>query len=97
MIAPFDLFRTETDGSVKWLGVCADLDAAKARVMELSVALPGEYFIFSQTTGNRLFIKPDGQSSERPTKVSQFFHAVRQSESDCVLTLNVLRTNSNLY
>jgi hypothetical protein len=38
MIAPFDLFRTEADGSVKWLGVCADLDAAKARVIELSLA-----------------------------------------------------------
>jgi len=65
MIAPFDLFRTEADGSVKWLGVCADLDAAKVRVVELSVALPGEYFIFSQTTERRLFIKPDGQVSER--------------------------------
>ncbi len=66
MIAPFDLFRTEADGSVKWLGVCADLDAAKVRVLELSVTLPGEYFVYSQTTETRLFIKPDGQSSERP-------------------------------
>jgi hypothetical protein len=65
MIAPFDLFRTEADGSVKWLGVCADLDAAKARVVELSVALPGEYFIYSQTSETRLFIKPDGRSSDR--------------------------------
>ncbi len=74
MIAPFDLFRTETDGCVKWLGVCADLDEAKARVRDLSVALPGEYFVFSQTTGNRLFIKADGQSSVRPQpqNVSRF-------------------------
>ena len=69
MIAPFDLFRTEADGSVKWLGVCADLVAAKARVAELSAALPGEYFVFSQTTGNRLFIKSDGQLSDRPAKL----------------------------
>jgi hypothetical protein len=60
VIPPFDLFRTEADGSVKWVGACVDLDAAKARVLELSAALPGEYFIFSQTTGNRLSIKPDG-------------------------------------
>ena len=66
MIAPFDLFRTEADGSVKWLGVSLDLDAAKDRVVELSVALPGEYFIYSQTTGN--FIKPDGQPSDPPAK-----------------------------
>lgn len=50
VIAPFDLFRTEDDGSVKWLGVCVDVDAAKSRVVELSVALAGEYFVFSQTT-----------------------------------------------
>jgi hypothetical protein len=67
MIAPFDLFRTEADGSVKWLGVCVDLDAAKSRVIELSLALPGEYFIFSQTSERKLFIKPDGQLSERPS------------------------------
>jgi hypothetical protein len=66
MLAPFDLFRTEADGSVKWLGVCLDVDAAKARVLELSTVIPGVYFIFSQTTGRRLFIKPDGQSSDRP-------------------------------
>jgi hypothetical protein len=67
MIAPFDLFRTEVDGSVKWLGVCVDLDAAKSRVIELSLTLPGEYFIFSQTTERKLFIKLDGQVSERPS------------------------------
>jgi hypothetical protein len=65
MIPPFDLFRTEADGSVKWLGVCADLDAAKSRVIELSLALPSEYFIFSQTTGRRMFIARDGHVSER--------------------------------
>ena len=66
MIPPFDLFRTEADGTVKWQGVCADLDAAKSRVLELSAALPAKYFISSLTTGNSLFIKPDGQSSDRP-------------------------------
>ena len=65
MIAPFDLFRTEADGSVKWLGVCVDLDAARSRVIELSLALPVEYFIYSQATEKRLFIKSDGQSSDR--------------------------------
>jgi hypothetical protein len=46
--------------------VCLDVNAAKARVLELAAVIPGEYFIFSQTTGKRLFIKPDGQSSDRP-------------------------------
>jgi hypothetical protein len=65
MIPPFDLFRAEADGSVKWLGSCANLDAAKARVMKLSATLPAEYFVFSQTTAKKLFIKSDGQVSER--------------------------------
>jgi hypothetical protein len=65
MIATVDLFRTEADGTVKWLGVCADLDAAKLRVIKLSVILPAEYFVFSQTTEKKLFIKSDGQVSER--------------------------------
>jgi hypothetical protein len=65
MVPPFDLFRAETDGSVKWLGVCADLDAAKVRVGNLSIRFPGEYFIYSQTTEHKMFITPDGQLSER--------------------------------
>jgi len=64
MIATFDLFRTEADGTVKWLGVCADLDAAKSQVIKLSVTLPAEYFVYSQTTEQKLFIKSDGQVSE---------------------------------
>ncbi len=59
MVAPFDLFRIEDDGSVRWLGVCEDIAAAKVRVVELSAALPGEYFVFSQTTETKLFIQPD--------------------------------------
>jgi hypothetical protein len=65
MIAPFDLFRTEADGSVKWLGECADLEAAKSRVVELSKTLPDKYFIYSQTTERKFFIKADGQVSDR--------------------------------
>ena len=71
MIAPFDLFRTEADGSVKWLGVCDDLDAAKARVVELSKTLPDDYFIYSQTTERKFFVTPDGQVSERPERKPQ--------------------------
>src|SRR5258708_28447345 len=54
-----------------WVGVSPDLDAPKTRVVELSVALRGEYFIFSQTTGNRIFIKADGQLSTKAAKFEQ--------------------------
>jgi hypothetical protein len=52
----------------KWLGASPDLDAPKTGVVELSVALRGEYLNFSQTTGNRIFIKADAQSSAKPAK-----------------------------
>jgi hypothetical protein len=60
MIAPLDLFRTEKDGSALWLGSFADLEAAKERIKELAASNPAEYFIFSQTTGHKLFVRPDG-------------------------------------
>ena len=66
MVPPFDLFRVEDDGSVRWLGVCANVDAAKARVVELCAAFPASFFIHSQTSGDRLFILQDGQVSDRP-------------------------------
>ena len=63
MLAPFDLLRTEADGTCRWLGACADLDAAKVRVAELSLTLPAKYFIFSQESGARFFINSDGTTT----------------------------------
>jgi hypothetical protein len=59
MVPPFDIFRRQGGGSVRWLGVVTDLEAAKARVKELTESIPGEYFIFSLATGRRLNVKLD--------------------------------------
>ncbi len=59
MIPPFDIFKRLGGGSVRWLGVVADLEAAKVHIKELAASIPGEYFIFSLATGRRLDIKPD--------------------------------------
>jgi hypothetical protein len=59
MVAPFDVFKHEPDGSLCWCGAFQDFEAAKTKVRELLVSSPGEYFIFSQSTGNKLYIKPD--------------------------------------
>jgi hypothetical protein len=59
MVPPFDIFRRQGGGSVRWVGVVTDLEAAKARVKELAESIPGEYFIFSMATGSRLKIKAD--------------------------------------
>jgi hypothetical protein len=59
MVPPFDIFKRQGGGSVRWLGVATDLEAAKLRVRELTESAPGEYFIFSLATGHRLTVRPD--------------------------------------
>jgi hypothetical protein len=55
-------------GSVRWLGVVTDLEAAKLRVKELSESKPGEYFIFSLATGHRLEIKVEDAGGGTQTR-----------------------------
>jgi hypothetical protein len=50
MVAPFDIFKRQGGGSVRWLGIATDLEAAKQRVKELTQSSPGECFIFSLRT-----------------------------------------------
>jgi hypothetical protein len=71
MVPPFDIFKRQGGGSVRWLGVVTDLEAAKLRVKELTESAPGEYFIFSLATGRRLNIKLDNgdASSEAKQKI----------------------------
>jgi hypothetical protein len=64
MTPPFDIFQKEADGSVLWCESAATLEEAKARARELAVGSPGEYFIFSRRTGNRLQIEPDAAGGE---------------------------------
>lgn len=63
MIAPFDIFR-DKQGSLLWCGTAASLDEAKAKVRALAKLEKTEYVIFSQKTGNRLVIQPDGERIE---------------------------------
>jgi len=69
MVPPFDIFKRQGGGSVRWLGgVATDLDAARLRVRELAESIPGEYFIFSLATGHRLDIKmTDANNGTRPS------------------------------
>jgi hypothetical protein len=68
MVPPFDIFKRQGGGSVRWLGATADLETAKVRVKELAESLPGEYFIFSLATGHRLNIKVDDLDANFETK-----------------------------
>jgi hypothetical protein len=60
MLPPFDIFKVAEDGSPHWVEAARTLDLAKARIQEFMASSPTEYIIFSQTTGNKFSIKPDG-------------------------------------
>jgi hypothetical protein len=66
MIAPFDIFKTETDGSLIWKGTAESLEVARLSVKVLMASSPGKYIIHSQQTGHKLLVNPDG-STERIT------------------------------
>ena len=48
--AHLDILIRENDGSFIWLEAAHDLEAAKARLRELSASRPAEYFVFDQRT-----------------------------------------------
>jgi hypothetical protein len=66
MIAAFDVFRTEADGSVKWFGAFTDIEDAKARIRELLMSSPGKHFIVRQTTGHKLFFNSQRNTTFSP-------------------------------
>jgi hypothetical protein len=50
VVSPFDILRRNENGSFTWLESAVDLAAAQARMRELSIESPGEYFVFDQKT-----------------------------------------------
>ena len=62
-----DIFKMEHAGA-QWRGVFSSLDAAKARIKHLLVSDPGEYFTHTQSTGNKIFFKPNGHSGHSGTR-----------------------------
>jgi hypothetical protein len=66
-----DLYRTTSEGT-QWVGTFADLDIANAKLTELGEAIPGDYSIFEQSTGERLFYQ-DGSCPNLEDKPSARF------------------------
>lgn len=61
-----DIFKMEQAG-VLWCGSFSSLEAAKARINELLVSKPGEYFTHVHSNGNKLFFKPNGHNGHNGT------------------------------
>jgi hypothetical protein len=47
-VSAFDILKRHHDGSFIWLEAAHNLPAAQARLQQLSVQSPGEYFVFDQ-------------------------------------------------
>jgi hypothetical protein len=62
MEAPFDIFRSESDGNILWRGATTTLDEAKKRVQEFAKSSPAEYIIINLQTGLKVTISQDGRS-----------------------------------
>ena len=56
MIPPLDIFRKE-QGNYVWKGAAESLELAQSKVKQLAEKSPGEYMIFSQTSGNKIVVK----------------------------------------
>jgi hypothetical protein len=47
---PYDILRRDAHGTLIWLEAVESLEIAKARILELSQHLPGEYIVFHSAT-----------------------------------------------
>ena len=57
MIEPLDIFIKTNDGTYLWKAAADSFELAKSTVQRLATTSPGEYMIFSQTTGNKIVVK----------------------------------------
>jgi hypothetical protein len=62
MLEPLDIFVKMEDGTYVWKAAANTFELAKSTVQRLATTSPGEYMIFSQTTGNKIVVKRDGLS-----------------------------------
>jgi hypothetical protein len=56
MPRPLDIFKLEDDGSIVWKGTAETLEIAKLSVRKLAETSPGDYLIFSPTTGEKTVV-----------------------------------------
>jgi hypothetical protein len=64
MVPPFDIFRLDAEGKLRWLQTADSLQGAKLRIEVLALSDPGRYVIFSQKTGNKTVIDA-GKAQDR--------------------------------
>jgi hypothetical protein len=87
MIDPFDIFKVEQHGSVRWVRAIADLQRAKSYILKvLSIATAADYIILNQLLPNsdrpgynlRRNGRPD--SPKIPSPISICFAEIRATQ-----------------
>ena len=71
MVPPFDIFKVERNGQLRWLEAVQDLEIAKARVKTIGTSSPGDYVIYSQVTGNKWAFSVKVGGAESPPVESE--------------------------
>jgi hypothetical protein len=59
VLKPLDIFVKMESGTYLWKGTAETFELAKTKVKQLVTAAPGDYLIFSQTTGKKTIIPLD--------------------------------------
>ncbi|MDQ1406163.1 MAG: hypothetical protein QOG55_1792 [Acidobacteriaceae bacterium] len=73
MLDPFDVFKVEHNGTVRWLRAIADMERAKSYITKvLAVAAPADYLILNQRTGERIIIQAATDQRECPSNIPSF-------------------------
>jgi hypothetical protein len=60
VLEPLDIFIKMEGGTYLWKGTAETFELAKTKVKQLATTAPADYVIFSQTTGKKIVVKPDG-------------------------------------
>jgi hypothetical protein len=57
-----DIFRIQSDGELVWLESAISVQDGRAKVSELMMNTPGQYFLFCQKTQEKIYVGSDGSA-----------------------------------
>jgi hypothetical protein len=64
MLETLDIFKMQEDGKYVWKAAAETFEVATSKIEKLATTSPGEYMIFSQTTGKKTVIPLDATFAE---------------------------------
>jgi hypothetical protein len=68
MVPSFDIFKIHSIGDVLWRDAVESLVGISVSIEKLTTSSSGEYLIFDQKTGQKIFVTLPGVSAKRGSK-----------------------------